>query len=292
MNIMAKMKHSRKWLLLAGLVAGSGVSVMGQAPEQKRVVCIVNSDTVIATRMEGTWTEAEAGADGEKREVRRVMIVTGDGDEVRELGPEDAVVMEDLKGGKEERVVVKKMVVANGDGPAQVHTIKVVNGDTVMDEVHEESLEELRKGEKGQVFIHRMEGNGSMDGGHVDVQVKSDGAGGQIIVVKVKSVKIEEVKGDEAMAPAKASQLNLKDLEHFPNPNQGKFTLRFGVRKKDAPVNVQIHGMDGRVIYTDALAAGVTRYAREIDLGDVAAGVYLLVVEQGGQKAVRRIVVE
>jgi hypothetical protein len=276
------------------VVAQSAKPAKKGKPEQAtRVICIVNSDTVITEGDASSyrWESKSGGGNQEK-----VVIITTDGD----LPPDVAIMQMDMddqavQPGKGEKMIVTKHVVAEGqpNGKARVHTIKVMNGDTVTNEISEERIEGFQlDGEvPGEVIIHRI---GKAEGDQaVTVDVKDLGNGVQVVRVYARTLRIEAIDGEEAskLGMGESKGLQLKDLSYSPNPNQGRFTLSFRIKEQGA-VGVRIHSLDGRELYREDLPAGSKQYSRDIDLGDVPAGVYLLEVQQGSQKAVRRIVVE
>lgn len=257
--------------------------------EQTRVICIVNSDTVI-TEGDSQGYRWESKSDGQDDGEKVIIIRSGDAPDdimtVNVIGPDG------MKPGKGEKVIVTKEVIADGQsgGKARVHTIKVVNGDTVTNEISEEAIEGFRmEGCNPQEFHLRQLNDG--DGQNVTVDVKDLGDGKQMVIVRARKVRIEALEDAEAKELGDSKGLQLKDLSYAPNPNQGRFTLSFRI-KEHGPASVRIHSLDGRELFREDLAADTKQYSREIDLGDVPAGVYLLEVQQGSQKAVRRIVVE
>lgn len=262
----------------------------GSTTTQTRVICIVNSDTVINEGDASSYRWESKSGSGKGHE--NMVIITTEGDM-----PADAMVMQlDEQagpGGKGEKVIVTKGVVANGKpGMARVHTIKVVNGDTITDEISEQAIEAFEftpQDAPDEVVLQKLHPH---DGDQVTVDIKDLGDGKQVVIVRARKVRIEAMEPEAAeQVSGHAKSLQLKDLSYAPNPNQGRFTLSFRL-KEQGPVSVRIHSIDGRALYHEELPAGAKQYSQEIDLGDVPAGVYLLEVQQGSQKAVRRIVVE
>lgn len=279
-------------------------AVFGQAPkadkaakadkktksETTRVICIVNSDTVISEGDAQSYRwDSKSGGKGDAN----VVIIQTDGD------PQDGQVIVNVTGEDDPAlpqgatVVVTKEITGGGPGEEpHVRMIKIINGDTVINEVGGSEL--ARKMPPAdmpeELIIHRLEEGGAQN---VTVDVKDLGDGKQMVIVRARKVRIEQL--DEAASKElgvdAAQGLQLKDLSYAPNPNQGRFTLSFRTKEQGA-IGVRIHSIDGRELYREDLPAGGKQYSREIDLGDVPAGVYLLEVQQGGQKAVRRIVVE
>lgn len=191
------------------------------------------------------------------------------------------------------------------NGRVQVRTIKIVNGDTVTNDLTEDD----------KAVIMQQMGNHKHDGAHImimhddeeggenvekDVRVKviSDGTKEykyEMIVVRTcKSVKMEEPAAAELEKlgeQGQANSLEVKKLEAFPSPNEGRFTVRFQLKDKSTPANLGIFNMEGQEIYQENFS-GSKNYEKQIDLGDVPAGVYLLRIMQGEESMTRKLVVE
>lgn len=263
----------------------------GSTTEQTRVICIVNSDTVITEGDASSYRWESKSGSGQGDADKVIIIQSGDAPDdivtVNVHGPEGVPV------GKGASRIVTKEVIADGQngGKARVHTLEIVNCDTVTNTYTEEPIEGFRtEGCNPQMFHIQKMGDG--DNQNVTVDVKDLGDGKQMVVVRARKVRIEAMEPEAAeQVSGNAKSLQLKDLSYAPNPNQGRFTLSFRT-KEQGPVSLRIHSIDGRELYREDLPAGAKQYSKEIDLGDVPAGVYLLEVQQGGQKAVRRIVVE
>lgn len=115
-----------------------------------------------------------------------------------------------------------------------------------------------------------------------------------------KNITIEDWKESDTQqwihknntAPSENSDvLLLQELSYYPNPNQGAFTLHFRSADKNA-VRVRIMNMQGREIFIEHLEPFEGEYHRDIELNRVAAGVYLLQIEQGGSVFSKKIIVE
>jgi hypothetical protein len=89
------------------------------------------------------------------------------------------------------------------------------------------------------------------------------------------------------------AQLDPASLEIYPNPvTDHQISLRFSL-KKAAEVEVGLYNLQGQMVHhwgeTPLLPAGP--HERELDVADVAPGLYLLVLESAGQRIHRKLVV-
>ncbi len=86
-------------------------------------------------------------------------------------------------------------------------------------------------------------------------------------------------------------QLVLEGLQVFPNPSNGFYRLRFDVAER-ADLAVEVHNAKGERVYQERLTGFKGRYERTLDLTDLAAGSYYLVITQGGRTATGKLVKE
>lgn len=287
-------KHSIKTAFLAAASLVVPLGIFAQAPTNaepvKKVICIVNSDTIVmdapadGSKME--WVEQRGNPNGGQPGKVIIMNSSHGPGQMRMLMHEEGEMnTNDPSGGPETQVIVEKFF--QGDpstgGNATVHTITIVNGDTVTDVVSQENVNEM--------MLIEEEGDSNAT---VNVQVFDDGNGRRIVMVEVYMLQITDLEGEEAnkYGPSKSEALNLKDITYYPNPNDGHFNLRFRSKDKESPVEIVVASQDGKEIYRAVAQGQEGRFDHRIDLDNVAPGVYLLQINQAGMKAVKRISVQ
>ena len=88
-----------------------------------------------------------------------------------------------------------------------------------------------------------------------------------------------------------AEWASLEAFEVFPNPNRGHFNIRVSAAPAEQ-LHVRLYNMVGQKLqqYHAAFQAG--RWQQEIDGSKLPAGIYLLEVQIGQQRAYRRVVIE
>lgn len=84
--------------------------------------------------------------------------------------------------------------------------------------------------------------------------------------------------------------LSAESLEIFPNPSNGDFTVNMTLNN-DASVTFQVFDLQGRKIWSQSSADGLTQHSFALDLKGQPAGSYYLVATQKGQSLVRKLVV-
>jgi len=145
--------------------------------------------------------------------------------------------------------------------------------------------------------------DGEKDGKHERVMVfKSsdvikDGDGNEQMKIAVKVITelklhFEEVAENEfnSMAGINAKTLKMEELNYYPNPNSGKFTLQFNADKR--PTEIKITNLNGKEIYSEKLSSFEGSYQNEIDLSGQKRGIYLLQIIQGNKATNKKIVIE
>ncbi|MFL9843221.1 zinc-dependent metalloprotease [Flavobacterium rhizosphaerae] len=90
--------------------------------------------------------------------------------------------------------------------------------------------------------------------------------------------------------PLDAAQFMLTDFMLYPNPNNGEFTIQFTAATQ-GEVEVYVNDIRGRKVFGQTYNnSGL--FSRNINLGAVQQGVYLVTVQQGERKEVRKIVIK
>ena len=76
----------------------------------------------------------------------------------------------------------------------------------------------------------------------------------------------------------------------YPNPNNGDFNVKFSSNSNEE-IKIGVHDMRGREIFNRSYA-NTGLIDQNLQLDDVQAGVYLVTVQDGNRKEVKKIVVE
>lgn len=92
------------------------------------------------------------------------------------------------------------------------------------------------------------------------------------------------------VATAGVNEFGLADFRLYPNPNTGSFTVEFTSDSAN-DVEVIVHDMRGRQIMSKSYEnSGM--FSGNINLGNIETGVYMVTVQDGSRKEVKRIVVQ
>jgi hypothetical protein len=82
----------------------------------------------------------------------------------------------------------------------------------------------------------------------------------------------------------------LQDFAIYPNPNNGNFTVKLTSNSANK-IKVGVHDLRGRLVFENDFQ-NTGAFNQEIQLGNVQAGIYLVTVQDGDKKEVKKIVIE
>jgi hypothetical protein len=83
---------------------------------------------------------------------------------------------------------------------------------------------------------------------------------------------------------------DLLDFAIYPNPNSGNFNIQFQSDSKNE-ISVSVHDIRGREILSNAYKNNGL-FNENLQLSNASAGIYLVTVQDGDRKQVRKIVIE
>lgn len=86
-----------------------------------------------------------------------------------------------------------------------------------------------------------------------------------------------------------AGEFGFEGFSVYPNPSNGSFNVKFDGASA-SPINVLVHDLRGRSVFTKEYASNGS-FDETISLNNVQSGVYVLTVQSGERKEVKKIVV-
>lgn len=89
---------------------------------------------------------------------------------------------------------------------------------------------------------------------------------------------------------AAEKQLDIRDIEIFPNPADDRLTLSFE-KEKTGDITIRLMDLQGKVVYDETLRAFSGAYYKRIDISGIAAGTYTLSMEQGESRITRKVII-
>lgn len=89
----------------------------------------------------------------------------------------------------------------------------------------------------------------------------------------------------------KSKALTLDELSYYPNPNDGRFRLRFKV-EEGKELKISIFDISGKEVYGETFNNFQGRYDNDINLSMHNKGIYLLQIKQDGKTVNKKLVIE
>lgn len=179
---------------------------------------------------------------------------------------------------------MKVIVNKEGDGDED---IKIITGDSSLNKEIEKAMQEAGvqsgSGQSKVIVINKSEEH---DTGNGQNKISK--------VVIIRSNCEDATQEDLNRLGIKKSSLGevieANNMQMFPNPNDGKFNLKFTVKGK-GNTEINIYNTEGKSVYSEMLPAFTGEYNKAIDLSSKEKGTYFVRVTQGKSTQVKKIVV-
>ncbi|MGE0567788.1 MAG: T9SS type A sorting domain-containing protein [Bacteroidia bacterium] len=262
-----------KKLILFACLIGLG-SISAQEQSKKAVVRIKKVENIngVETVKDTTYTidnpENMTFTDGDDHEMK-ILIKDGD---------------VEIEG--DEKPCTKKIVIKKDGNDESEDVQKWVSEESIqaeVDKVMKEMGIEEGKGEKKVIIIKS------------DVSSENGESKKEVIKIITHKVNITDANAKEAkkagITGLSNTNLEIDQLSFYPNPNNGKFQLKFNL-KKQGDLNVNVVDVNGKEVYKETIKQFKGDYNKTIDLGEEAKGIYFVKVQQDQQAQVKKIIVE
>jgi serine protease Do len=105
---------------------------------------------------------------------------------------------------------------------------------------------------------------------------------------KEEKEEIEVYEKVETPKVAAENRLEFSQLDMYPNPNQGAFTLSFEIEA--GATIISIKNMDDKEVYTEEMPNFNGIFSDRIDISEHPSGVYFLIIEQGDKKMIKKVI--
>ena len=298
-----------------------GLSVVGfaQEKEQKEIKKEINIEMnddgkktmTITTIVDGNTTveiltgeEAETymekmhHQDGQRLNRVHKIVWIDDGDLSEEIEIEHLIG--EVNG--QQRIIIKECHLDENDDTNFVFEYEMVLEEM---KIAMEEMEQVR-GEKA-VLMHRIHEDENTKVLHEDkvytnvedvaklleelgIEYNEKGGSAKKVTVK-KIVIIEEEEGEKHEFEAKQiMKTEAGEMNFYPNPNTGKFTLDFGTSSKKK-AKITVVDANGKEIYNESVK-GDQQYSLPIDISKESKGLYIIKIQQGDQIRARKVLVE
>ena len=243
-------------------------------------------------------------SDDEDGEIK-VMVIEEDGDPTAQIEVE---VKKEIGEDGEEKIIEKKVWVIKDGKKIELDEESdyefETEGDKIKIKVDDEIMEITdfsgRKFDSDHVmaFHGKSEGNeGIKQTMNINIEEKN---GEQFIEINIKrtnnlNLTISDILKDDASLDgidySLKSNLKPSQLNYYPNPNNGKFNLKFMLDQKEE-VTVKVIDILGKEVYKEKILDFNGTYDNQIDLTGKEKGIYILQIIQKRKALTRKILIE
>lgn len=159
-------------------------------------------------------------------------------------------------------------------------------------ELMEAELEKLGDNIK---FIHI---NGTTDTIINKISATEDGKTIKTLVVVKTRVNMADFTEEEwskiknrEKQKAGINELKVDQLNFYPNPSDGQFTVNFNSAEK-GNLNITVTDMEGKTVYTERVPDFTGTYNKQYNLSGLKNGIYVLKMEIGGKSHFKKMMID
>lgn len=225
-------------------------------------------------------------------------IVGGDWNDMGDMPNMDVdIIMDSIPGGNGEQVIVKTINIESmGDNDSNVIVRVMDENDPEFQKMvkeHGVTIEEnTPNGQHKVIIINEENGNGNGNGDKTK-NGKDHKMEMKVIIqtCNVKDLDKEDKKLLRNETKSFNENLQIDQVDFYPNPNNGKFNLSFKLRN-EGPTEISIFNTEGKRVYSEILDNFTGSYKNEIDISKNATGIYYISVTQGKDSWFKKMILE
>lgn len=105
---------------------------------------------------------------------------------------------------------------------------------------------------------------------------------------KEEKEQLETYEEVETPTVAAENRLEFSQLDMYPNPNQGAFTLNFEIEA--GATTIRIKDVNDKVVFLQEMPDFNGTFSDRIDISEHPSGVYFLEIEQGDKKVIKKVI--
>ena len=182
----------------------------------------------------------------------------------------------------------KKAGIRNGDIIQKLNGQSIEDTDELIDaiqemEIGDEINVEYRRDGKVQTKSLLLEERVTNIFGKCDTGKRFKEKDIEIIIEEMKQGENGEIENVIIEGIGGNNNLDLNDIDVYPNPTEKEVTLSFSTQVKGGPVEVKVSDISGKQIFRDYVGDFSGSYTETIDLGNQPDGVYILTIIQNGK---------
>lgn len=226
-----------------------------------------------------------------------------DGEEVQILPPGDhnenlqhfldsALKDVNMAVGKDGQVhrTIKINGVTVEDGASKVIWSDSVNGEALLEKIDLKELEG-KEGVQVKAFVISTETEIESDEPVNAEMVKMLSQEARALAPSFTIAMVSTVGGKKEKAqPKEDRSLKIDQLQFFPRPNNGVFTLAFDLAQQ-GDTQLRIVDIQGKEVYQETLQNFTGHYEKQMDLSSEPAGTYILSITQNGKRLAEKVII-
>lgn len=308
-----KTKTLVKALLPMLLMGHCATTVVAQTPTEKKEEYRIKIMKVEDGKTTSIDTVFHSKNDLQKFQDAHLQKLSGEGKPIEKF----TFKLDDIENGKDilikhgdtahgKHIMIKKVfpgetgaepfTIKIEDETSEEHTVTVIGDDTtikhnvIIKRMHTDSLHDVLK------FIPE-----GIDSKVLEGELKNLPKGAEVRMVKIIAfINIEEPTKEELKKnnnaeikkAADEKQLKVSQLNVYPNPSSGKFSLDFELADK-GKTQLLVTDLQGKEVYKEEfMNDGNGLQTRQLDLSNQAGGFYLLKIKNGDKSLVKKIILQ
>lgn len=207
-------------------------------------------------------------------------------------------IMKDLEIEVDEDGKQHRMIKINGvqveDGASDVIWKDSVKGKMVVHKMNVRMMEtdDEKEGDAPKVFIINKEVEHKTDGTEGAHDLDIIAPEGVVFSPSFTVAMVSTVPAEKKGRKTRKEDLNLAidNLNFFPKPNDGRFTLAFDLAQQ-GDTELLILDMSGRQVYSEKLQNFTGHYENKIDISEQPSGTYVLSITQNGKRLADKVII-
>lgn len=176
------------------------------------------------------------------------------------------------------------------DGASKVIWSDSVNGEALLEKIDLKELEG-KEGVQVKAFVISTETEIESDEPVNAEMVKMLSQEARALAPSFTIAMVSTVGGKkEKTQPKEDRSLKIDQLQFFPRPNNGVFTLAFDLAQQ-GDTQLRIVDIQGKEVYQETLQDFTGHYEKQMDLSSEPAGTYILSITQNGKRLAEKVII-
>lgn len=142
-----------------------------------------------------------------------------------------------------------------------------------------------------EIFINDEGSTINLENQNVQVFIEKGDDNSVKTKIMILNLSTEDENNLKDIGLSSDENLIVEELKMFPNPNNGKFHLKFNLPNK-ANTNIRVFDTNGKEVYSETLKKFSGEYDKDIDISKNGKGIYFINVSQEDNQYSKKIIIE